>query len=167
MKTLVIHPSDSSTDFLSVIYSDKPDWKIIKDDVPKLNILEKIILHDRIIMLGHGTADGLLGFGRYVIDKSFARLLRSRECVCIWCNADVFVNNYGLNGFYTGMIISELEEAMYCGVEADLKDIEESNKLFASSIKNSFDSEIVKSVYKSNTNEVIMYNNQRIYGKLN
>lgn len=167
MKILVIHPKDSSTDFLSEIYNNNKFWKIVSSDLPSGYVTEQIKMHDRIIMLGHGTSDGLLGFGRYVIDKTFARLLRSKECVCIWCNADIFVKNYGLNGFYTGMIISELEEAMYCGVESDLKDIEESNKLFASSIRDSFDSEVVKSVYKSNINEVIMYNNQRIYGKIN
>lgn len=31
MKTLVIHPKDTTTDFLSVIYEDKIGWTIIND----------------------------------------------------------------------------------------------------------------------------------------
>ena len=45
-KVLVIHPEDVSTDRLQVVYSGKG--------------YEQIRSHDKIIMLGHGTPDGLL-----------------------------------------------------------------------------------------------------------
>jgi hypothetical protein len=51
MKTLVIHPKDSTTDFLSVIYSDK-DWTIINTNISKKVLKEQIKTHDRIVMLG-------------------------------------------------------------------------------------------------------------------
>lgn len=35
MKTLVIHPKDSTTDFLSEIYSDK-DWTVINTNTSKI-----------------------------------------------------------------------------------------------------------------------------------
>src|ERR1035437_860766 len=111
MKTLVIHPPDASTDFLKVIYEGK-DWALINTNPSTKFLKEQINLHDRIIMLGHGTEEGLLGFGRYVIDSTLVYLLREKECVAVWCNADQFVGKYGLKGFYTGMIISEIDEAL-------------------------------------------------------
>lgn len=59
MKTLVIHPKDQTTDFLSVIYDDK-DWTIINTNVSKSYLKTQIKSHDRIVMLGHGTDKGLL-----------------------------------------------------------------------------------------------------------
>ena len=60
MKTLVIHPKDSTTDFLSDIYIDK-EWTLITKNVSKKILKESIKEHDRIIMLGHGTEKGLIG----------------------------------------------------------------------------------------------------------
>ena len=110
MKTLVIHPKDTTTDFLSLIYEDK-DWTVITDNISKSALKRQIKAHDRIVMLGHGMETGLIGFNRLVIDSNLVYLLREKHCVCIWCNADKFVLKYGLKGFYTGMIISEVQEA--------------------------------------------------------
>jgi hypothetical protein len=58
MKTLVIHPKDDSTYFLSTIYEGK-DWTIINDRGKSL--LKKLIkTHDRIIMMGHGCEKAYL-----------------------------------------------------------------------------------------------------------
>lgn len=59
MKTLVIHPKDITTDFLSDIYSDK-DWTVININVSKSFLKKQIKEHDRIVMLGHGTGEGLV-----------------------------------------------------------------------------------------------------------
>ena len=142
MKTLVIHPDDPTTYFLTDIYSDtsiKQDWTIINTNVPNKVLRKHIEEHDRIIMLGHGTPDGLLGYGKYVIDFEYVSLLKEKECVCIWCNADQFVEKHNIKGFYTGMIISEVYEAKFCGVEATSREVFDSNILFASTIKKSFD----------------------------
>jgi hypothetical protein len=54
--------------------------------------------------------EGLIGFGDAFND--YVYLLRDKIGVYIWCNANVFVEKYGLKGFYTGMIISEYEESV-------------------------------------------------------
>lgn len=167
MKTLVIHPKNSTTDFLSVIYSDK-DWTVINTDASKKLLKEQIKEHDRILMLGHGTEKGLLGFNKFVIDSTLVYLLREKICVCIWCNADIFVEKYGLKGFYTGMIISEHEEAiMYC-VPTNSFWISESNTDFALAIKNSIDDENMlekaKLLYEGNTS-VVEFNRNNLYYK--
>lgn len=165
MKTLVIHPKDSTTDFLSVIYSDK-DWTVINKNTSKKILKEQIKTHDRIVMLGHGTKEGLIGFNRLVIDSTWVYLLREKICVCIWCNADVFVEKYGLKGFYTGMIISEYEEAIMCCVPTNSFWINESNTDFALAIKNSIDDENMlekaKLLYEGNTS-VVEFNRNNLY----
>ena len=162
MKTLVIHPKDSTTDFLTGIYIDK-NWTVINTNTSKKILKEQIKTHDKIVMLGHGTKFGLLGFNRLVIDSTWVYLLREKECVCIWCNADLFVLKYGLNGFYTGMIISEYEEALDYSIQTNSDDILQSNLLFADSLKKSFNVDEIKEHYKSDINAVIMFNMQNLY----
>jgi len=167
MKTLVIHPKDTSTDFLSTIYSDK-DWTVINTNTSKKFLKEQIKSHDRIIMLGHGTPCGLLGFDRFVIDSTLVYLLREKDCVCIWCNADIFVKKYGLKGFFTGMIISEYEEAIMCCVPTNSFWINESNTNFALAIKNSIDEENMlekaKLLYEGN-NAVVEFNRNNFFSE--
>ena len=165
MKTLVIHPRDNSTDFLSEIYSDK-DWTNITTNTSKKLLKEQIKAHDRIVMLGHGTEKGLLGFDKFVIDSTWVYLLRKKICVCVWCNADVFVKKYELKGFYTGMIISEYEEAIMCCVPTNSHWIAESNTDFALAIKNSIDEENMlektKLLYDGNSS-VVEFNRNNLY----
>lgn len=114
-RVLVIHPDDRSTDFLKLIYKDK-DYDVIND--PRLSkdfIKEQIKKHDKIIMMGHGTPGGLMNttLGGYLIDDSFAPLLKEKESISIWCNSDGFFKRFGIKGFHTGMVISETYEAEY------------------------------------------------------
>lgn len=167
MKTLVIHPKDVTTDFLSKIYLDK-DWYVISDNISKSGLKSQIKSHDRIIMLGHGTSDGLIGHGRLIIDSSLVYLLREKDCVGIWCNADMFFSKYNLKGFYTGMIISEYDEAlMFSLYPFTNSQISESNELFSSCIKESIDSdnmlENVLLMYKMCDNPIVDFNNKNIY----
>ena len=60
MKTLVIHPEDKSTDFLSPIYAPITNKTVIKGGIYKSELQGLIESHDRIIMLGHGAPYGLL-----------------------------------------------------------------------------------------------------------
>ena len=167
MKTLVIHPKDSTTDFLSEIYSDK-EWSLISTNTSKKILKEQIKMHNRIIMLGHGTEKGLLGFDRFIIDSTLVYLLREKICVCIWCNANIFVEKYGLKGFYTGMIISEYEEAVMYNISTNLFWINDSNTDFALAIKNSIDDnnmlEKAKQLYEGNTS-VVEFNRNNLYYK--
>jgi len=165
MKTLVIHPKDSTTDFLSDIYFDKK-WTVVNTNISKKSLKEQIKLHDRIVMLGHGTELGLLGFGRYVINSSIVYLLRDKLCVCIWCNADVFVKKYGLKGFYTGMIISEYTESLMYDIPTNDYFLSESNKDFANSIKLSIDTDdMLGNVIKhyDGNSAVVMFNKKNLF----
>jgi len=174
MKTLVIHPYDLTTRMLDV-YEDK-DWTVITDPhTSKKTIKEEIKAHDRIIMLGHGTKDGLIaklgGYNhRFIIDSSLVYLLREKEIIAIWCEADQFVEKYDLKGFYTGMIISEYEEALYVGVfDFTDKDINLSNVLFGEAVEKSIDKkDMLKSMiseYKGSGNPIIEYNMSRLYSR--
>ncbi len=165
MKTLVIHPKDSSTDFLAEIYKEK-DWTLISKNCSNSFLREQIKAHDRIVMLGHGTCHGMFGFDRFFIDSTYVQLLREKYCVCIWCNADEFVVKYNLKGFYTGMIISELEEAKMFDVPSNQQWINQSNEDFANAIKLSIDeenpAERAKELYEGNS-AVVEFNRARIY----
>lgn len=165
MSTLVIHPKDITTDFLAEIYSDK-NWTVISANTSKKNLKEQIKAHHRIVMLGHGTKFGLIGYRKLVIDSSWVYLLREKQCVCIWCNADLFVAKYGLKGFYTGMIISEHEEALDYAVKTNADELLHSNLLFAQAVKKSIDTEDlvanVKHIYKGDS-EVIKFNRENVY----
>ena len=122
-KTLVIHPSDRSTDFLKLIYKGK-DWDVINDlrdcsDLKgKRKLIKKMEDYDRIIMMGHGTPQGLMNiydghFYGFAIDSNFVDVLSRKENISIWCWSDQFFRRYNLKGFHTGMIISEVREASF------------------------------------------------------
>jgi len=167
MKTLVVHAPDPSTDFLCKIYENK-DWTIMRENISKSKLRKAIIAHDRIIMLGHGTEYGLIGFDKYIIDSTFVQFLREKEIVAIWCNADVFVKHYGLFGFYTGMIISETVEAnLYC-VHATSKEIDESNTTFVNAIRKTIDDVPTmvnesRTLYDNSDNNVVLFNRDNLY----
>ena len=169
MKTLVIHPKDHTTDFLSVIYTNT-NWTIITTNVSKSHLKSQIKSHDRILLLGHGTELGLIGFDHFIIDSTYIYLLREKHCICIWCNADIFFTKYKLKGFYTGMIISDLDESYDFSIPSSLDDIYDSNKLFAKSIQDSIDSDNmlleVKSAYDSKDNSIIDFNKYNIYSTI-
>jgi hypothetical protein len=130
MKTLVIHPDDRSTDFLKLIYQDK-DWTVLNNRLDiEMKMAALVKEHDRIVMMGHGCSYGLLGLRQFT-NPNFIDLLRTKDCVCIWCNADHYVNNVGLRGFYTGMFISEVGEANYFHIDIDQSSVTYSNELFA------------------------------------
>jgi len=165
MKTLVIHPDDRSTDFLKQIYEDK-DWTVInehKNKLPKNKFIQAIKDHDRIVMMGHGYPYGLF---MSHIDSSLVYLLREKECVCIWCNADQFVNRYKLTGFYTGMFISEVSEASWFHIKTNQNEIDFSNKLFTQLVTDHIDLDNPQPIIKENyvgDSAVIQFNNDRLY----
>lgn len=178
MKTLVIHPEDSTTDVLCVIYEGK-DWTVIRDIPHKSALIEAINAHDRIIMLGHGTPQGLINTKQknLAIDSTFVYLLKDKPCVCIWCNADMFVNRYKLKGIYTGMIVSEYHEALIYDIVSRTSDIDEitktyeqiaiSNEIFSSTMRDIINEKVplneAVAKYVDETSPIITYNRERIY----
>lgn len=92
-------------------------------------------------MLGHGYEEGLLcpygknQFARVIVGSKLVYLLREHTCIGVWCNANQFAEKYGLKGLFTGMIISEVEEAYDNCVSIEDDDLELSNNQFASDLE--------------------------------
>jgi hypothetical protein len=179
MKTLIIHPQDRTTTFLQPIYQTIPDKTIISGGAFMKDIRKMIDAHERVMMMGHGSPHGLLSVGRfydafgYVIDGSMAaRLSEKNGNVFIWCNADQYVNKHNLKGFFTGMFISEVGEALYCGLKGiGQEQIDESNDAFTG-IVSKYINEPADTIYNkllqeygalAKRNPVAMYNYQRLY----
>ena len=184
MKTLVIHPKDATTDFLIPIYMnlksfpDFNDVTIIRGGVTKDELNELIKQHDRIMMMGHGSPSGLFSIGQfpnthsYIIDMDTVSLLQDKECIFIWCNADKFVERFNLKGLYSGMFISEVSEANYCGLPGTPQDIvTESNDYFAKEL-GSVSEQSLDEMYQhikysygllAEGNAVAEYNHNRLY----
>ena len=140
MKSLVIHPKDQSTDFLSAIYANLTDKTVVRDGITKTELRVLIEIHDQIIILGHGFQYGLVnpgrfpGAGLFIVDDSMAPVLRKKSSgIYIWCHADHYVRTHGLSGICSGMFISQPDEAALFGYENIDNDlIEQSNNGFAS-----------------------------------
>lgn len=170
MKTLVIHPKDITTDFLKGIYYNK-SWTVVNDPkIKREELIEEIEGHDRIFMMGHGSPQGLFGGDGMLIDQNLVPLLKQKITMFIWCHADKFVNKYSLKGFYTGMFVSEEEEALYCNIPGSTDEqIEYSNTLFAETVNRFIDVDNilgnVKALYnnKEDGNIIIEYNRSRLY----
>jgi hypothetical protein len=100
-------------------------------------------------------------------------LLKEKDnSVFIWCNADKFVDVFGLQGFYSGMFISEVGEALYCGLPGTKQDeVDESNYSFVNIIGKYINEdkdtiyENVKKEYGiiAEENPVALYNHNRLY----
>ena len=177
MNTLIVHPSDASTDFLSLSYSEhKPP--VLRGNCSKHVLYETIRRSDRIIFMGHGTPQGLIGFNRLFINSRHIQLLRTKQCNFIWCNAIEFAIKYKIQGFHTGMIISEVDEAYNLSIPCTKEWLEESNTLFAkalgASLFNKSPKEILESmlaIYKSGSdnlndqkyNPIIEFNRQNLF----
>jgi len=177
-KNLIIHPTDSSTDFLKPIYENISDAIILHGGATKEQVLHLIDENDRIIMMGHGSPFGLFNVGRfassngYIIDATMVEVLRNKECISIWCNADQFMKRHSLNGFYSGMFISEVGEAHYCGLPGTLQEtVDTSNHYFAQLLGEVINEplEVINSHVKENyellteDNPVALYNYNRLY----
>ena len=138
--------------------------------VEKSFIRSEIDRSDRVICLGHGLPQGLLGHNcRLIIDDNDAELFRQQtDNIYIWCNADCYVRKHDLKGFATGMFISEPTEAYIFGVEATQEEIEKSNDLFAEIVGASLEmrsKEILEKVldeYQIADNDVVAFNRNRM-----
>lgn len=65
MNNLIIHPENSSTNFLKPIYARIKNKTIITCGIDKEELMKQIELHDRVIMLGHGSPIGLFSVNRF------------------------------------------------------------------------------------------------------
>jgi hypothetical protein len=89
MKTLVIHPPETSTDFLKPIYAGKNFTML--DDYRRFALQKYILAHERIILLGHGIEEGLfVNRGEFRISEKHPPLFADKEVICIRCFANDF-----------------------------------------------------------------------------
>ena len=182
MKTLIIHPADPSTSFLDIIYAPIENKTVITGGISKSEVQQLIREHDRVMMMGHGSPNGLFSVGKFsganglIIDHTTVSLLKEKDnSVFIWCWASEFVKNYKLSGFSSGMFISEVGEAAYCGLpNTQQGEVDESNYGFVNIISKHINQsteiiyENVKKEYgliAHNGNQVAVYNNKRLYAK--
>jgi hypothetical protein len=179
MKTLIIHPEDKTTSFLDIVYQPIENKTVVTGGVTKSELNKLIEEHDRVMMMGHGSPWGLFSIGKFrntggfVIDQTTVPLLEEKDnSVFIWCNADQFVQKYNLKGFYSGMFISEVGEANYCGLPGTPQEVvDESNYGFCNIIAkyiNDDTNTIYENVKKeygviAEENSVAYYNNLRLY----
>jgi hypothetical protein len=163
MKTLVIHPEDRSTDFLTPIYAGK-GFDVLK--ASREDLRHTIPDYDRVIMLGHGSPNGLFSLGKFpgamAIDPEHRLALSNKDNVYIWCNASTFVVRMGLTGYTSGMFISEVSEALWFGIRATQAQINRSNDLFAEVLGECLDlpdrMARVRALYNDPNCQVINYN---------
>ena len=144
MKHLVLHPTDTSTTFLTPIYKHLPDATILTGGKTKDQVINEIEDHDHIIMLGHGSPAGLfaigqypgLGYTSYIIESSIAELLKQKkQLTTIWCYAQKFVEATRLERtYFSNMFCSEVLECSMMGFEATQEQVEESNWCFSKNL---------------------------------
>jgi hypothetical protein len=144
-KTLFIHVKDKSTDFLERVYQDHENYTLVRSylDADAMNSL--IRQHEQVVMMGHGSSSGLFApfhsHGGSIIDHMNVEALKEKDNnVFIWCYASSFAKMHNLQGFATGMFISEHAEACWAlGAgkysKQDESSIMESNHLFVTLIK--------------------------------
>jgi hypothetical protein len=99
-------------------------------------------------------------------------LSKKDNSIFIWCNADQFVNYHKLKGFYSGMFVSEVGEAYYCGLPGTEQDsVDESNYGFVNMLSECINEtqEVMYDTIKTNygkiaeKNPVALYNHKRLY----
>jgi hypothetical protein len=188
MKTLIIHPDDPSTDFLKPIYDNVTNATVVTGGVSKEDVKQMIIEHDQVMMMGHGSPGGLFSLGlfnepnliypqrvsyAYIIDSAMVELLEQKDNnIFIWCNADQFVNKHKLKGLYSGMFISEVSEATYCGLPGTEQDQVDASNHYFSQLLGEVANDPLKDAYfhlmdnyslLTEDNPVALYNYNRLY----
>ena len=140
----VIHANDPTTRFLSVLYDTREDLTShVTETSTNSDVIRAIRASDTIIMLGHGNEFGLFSkpskngkYERFMITDRHVQFLRDKTCIAIWCYANQFAERYGLHGLFSGMIISELQEAIELGIPATEDEIYKERERFALWLKN-------------------------------
>lgn len=140
MKILVIHPKDESTTFLEPIYENVDGKEIIQSQTTPKKVSKLIKTSGRVLMMGHGSPRGLFSmnlfdayYRPFVIRSDESVMLKKQtENVYIFCHANEYVEANDLHGFYSGMFISEVREAILCGISNPTKAmVTESNQAFS------------------------------------
>lgn len=145
---LVIHPSDPSTAFLTGLYAGLSDVTCLTGGESR-NCLTSFLFHrpvgEPLMLLGHGTDAGLFrldedGEYRRYVGRSMAYCLRKHPIIGIWCHANLFANEMHLHGLFSGMIVSEMDEAEEYGITCTPEELARENEKFVQNLKRILDS---------------------------
>ena len=151
---LVIHPKDKTTTMPSVLYEGLQAQAVDECRSTKEmgHLLHHVSTQERIMLLGHGSDKGLFfrkddskdEFDKVIVSHAHAYHLRKHggNIVAVWCNADQFARAEGLHGLFTGMIVSELSEALLYQVETTQEELDRENVKLAMRLKSLLDARI-------------------------
>ena len=139
----VIHATDPTTQVLSLLYQQREDVRmLITERHISSDVQRAIRTDDVMMMLGHGNEYGLFSkpdkggeYRRFLITDRHVQFLRDKTCIGIWCYANMFAEKYKLHGLFSGMIISELQEAIDLGVPAIKNEIDKEMEKFTIRLK--------------------------------
>ena len=140
---LVIHANDPTTRVLSRLYESREDFCLRLDEhSSNAAIIGAVKNTDSVMMLGHGNHFGLLSipdkkgqYRRHLVDSRHVQFLRRKPCIGIWCYANEFAKQYGLQGLFSSMIISELHEAEENNIPATKEEIDTEMEKFVARLK--------------------------------
>ena len=151
---LVIHPKDKTTAMLSALY-DGLEAQVVADcrSTKEMgHLLHYVSMQERIMFLGHGSDKGLFfrkddsknKFDKVIVSHAHAYHLRKHggNIVAVWCNADQFARAEGLHGLFTGMIVSEISEALLYQVETTQEELDRENVKLAMRLRSLLDERI-------------------------
>lgn len=139
----VIHATDPTTQVLSHLYQQREDVRMLITERNTSSDVQRVIRSDDVVMmLGHGNEYGLFSkpekngeYRRFLITDKHVQFLRDKSCIGIWCYANKFAEKYKLHGLFSGMIISELQEAIDLGVAATKEEIDKEMEKFTICLK--------------------------------
>ena len=151
---LVIHPKDKTTAMLSALYDGLEAQVVTNCRSTKEigHLLHHVSTQERIMLLGHGSDKGLFfrkddsknEFDKIIVGHSHRYHLHNHgsNIVAVWCNADQFALAEGLHGLFTGMIVSELNEALLYQVETTQEELDRENVKLARRLRALLDERI-------------------------
>ena len=139
----IIHATDPTTQVLSHLYQQREDVRMLITERNTSSDVQRAIRSDDVVMmLGHGNEYGLFSkpekngeYRRFLITDKHVQFLRDKSCIGIWCYANKFAEKYKLHGLFSGMIISELQEAIDLGVAATKEEIDKEMEKFTIRLK--------------------------------
>ena len=140
---LVIHANDPTTRVLSRLYESREDFCLRLDEhSSNTSVIKAVKDADSIMMLGHGNQFGLFStsdkngqYRRHLVNSGHVQFLRGKSSIGIWCYANEFARQYRLQGLFSGMIISELHEAVENNIPATKEKIDEEMEKFVARLK--------------------------------
>ena len=139
----VVHSSDPTTQVLTLLYESRKDVACrITEASGNGAVVRALREAECVMMLGHGNPYGLFSspekdgkYRRFLVTDRHVQFLRNKTCIGIWCYANEFARRYGLRGLFSGMIISELQEAIDLGIPATKEEIDREMEKFTQRLR--------------------------------